>query len=664
MAPIDRAALVGRHGIHLTTAERWLQVGNGEFTANLDASGLQTCAGNLMAHWAWHAFPLPAGCTASDIPATGSFDTGRPHGFQPRPPGRESLYAWMYENPHRLSVGRLGLVRPDGRRLTNDELSGLDRHLDLWSGVATSTYAVDGAPVRVEACCHPHLDVLAARLSSPALAAGQLRVVLDFGYPLADGGEPFLGDWSLPDRHATKVLARTRRRLVLHRTVDDTTYLAILEVAGGTIADGAQSHAWTVTADGEDLEVLCWFGAEACTLPSYAAVRDTSRLHWSAFWQSGGAIDLSQSRDPRWRELERRVVLSQYLMAVQSAGSMPPQETGLRHNSWNGQSHLEMLWWHAAHYALWGRWHLAEPMLDYYRRIAPVAAQLAAQLGMTGLKWPKMVGPEGRNAPAPFHLALLWQQPHPIFFAELEHRQRPGRETLERWRDIVFGTAEHMASYPQWDPISGRCSLDPAIPCCEQGVDRDPVFELAYWRHALELAQRWRVRLGLVREPQWDAVLRGLPPLPERDGVHLITAAWTDTWQDRRRDHPDPIGPFAFLPLGPGVDHATAHRTVLRTWAEWNWSTCWGWDFPWMAMAAARVGEPGIAIEALLHPAPFNQYAACGINAGWYLPGNGGLLYSVAMLAAGWDGAPDHPAPGFPADGSWIVRHEGLLPAP
>jgi hypothetical protein len=664
LSAIDRAALVARHRIHLTTAERWLQVGNGEFTANLDASGLQTCAGNLMAHWAWHAFPLPAGCSAADIPATGSFDRGHPRGYQQVPPGREALYAWMYENPHRLGLGRLGLVRADGRRLAEAEFAGLDRQLDLWSGLATSAYAVDGEPMRVEACCHPHLDLLAARLSSPALGGGALRVALDFAYPLADRGEPFLGDWEHPDRHATVAVECSARRVVLRRTINGTTYLAIFEVAGGTIAAGTQPHTWLATADGPELEVLCWFGAEARALPGYAVVRAASQRHWEGFWRSGGAIDLSHSRDPRWRELERRIVLSQYVMAVQSAGSMPPQETGLRHNSWNGQSHLEMLWWHSTHYALWDRWHLAEGMMDYYRRIAPVAAQLAAQLGMSGLKWPKMVGPEGRNAPSPMHLALLWQQPHPIFFAELEHRRRPGHATLEYWRDIVLGTAEHMADYAQAGTAGGLCALDPAIPCCEQGISRNTVFELAYWRHGLELAQTWRERLGLGRDPRFDAVIHGLPPLPERDGVYLIAADWADTWEGRRKDHPDPIGPFAFLPLGRGVDPVTAHRTLLRTWQEWNWSSCWGWDFPWLAMAAARVGEPGIAIEALLHPAPFNQYTACGINAGWYQPGNGGILYAVAMMAAGWDGAPDRPAPGFPADGTWTVRHEGLQQAP
>jgi hypothetical protein len=45
-----------------------------------------------------------------------------------------------------------------------------------------------------------------------------------------------------------------------------------------------------------------------------------------------------------------------------------------------------------------------------------------------------------------------------------------------------------------------------------------------------------------------------------------------------------------------------------------------------------------------------------------YLPGNGGVLAAAAMMAAGWDGGPEQPAPGFPAD--WNVRFEGLRPLP
>ena len=72
---------------------------------------------------------------------------------------------------------------------------------------------------------------------------------------------------------------------------------------------------------------------------------------------------MSGSQDPRWRELERRIVLSQYLTAIQCAGSLPPQETGLTCNSWEGKFHLEMHWWHAAHFALWDRLPLLERSL-------------------------------------------------------------------------------------------------------------------------------------------------------------------------------------------------------------------------------------------------------------------------------------------------------------
>jgi hypothetical protein len=85
-------------------------------------------------------------------------------------------------------------------------------------------------------------------------------------------------------------------------------------------------------------------------------------------------------------------------------------------------------------------------------------------------------------------------------------------------------------------------------------------------------------------------------------------------------------------------------------------------------MTAARVGEPGIAIDALLMKTQKNTYLTNGHNfqddrLTVYLPGNGGLLAATAMMAAGWDGAPEAHAPGFPRDG-WVVRWEGLQRMP
>ena len=60
---------------------------------------------------------------------------------------------------------------------------------------------------------------------------------------------------------------------------------------------------------------------------------------------------------------------------------------------------------------------------------------------------------------------------------------------------------------------------------------------------------------------------------------------------------------LGMLPPLNGVDRETAHRTVLKVWQTWDWKSAWGWDFPWMAMAAARVGEPQLALGALLKDA-------------------------------------------------------------
>ncbi len=221
-----------------------------------------------------------------------------------------------------------------------------------------------------------------------------------------------------------------------------------------------------------------------------------------------------------------------------------------------------------------------------------------------------------------------------------------------------------MADFPTFDPKTGCHSLTPVMPASELEIADNPAFELAYWRYALDTAQQWRLRLGMDRHTQWDKVRRSLAPLPRDQDVYLHAQAWTDTYTRRNHSHPDPVGVCAFLPITDGVDAATAARTVRKVWDTWNWNDTWGWDFPWMATAAARTGQPQLAVEALLKEAGPNSYPAPGINCGWYLPGNGALLYAVAMMAAGWDDAPRRNSPGFPDNSAWTVAWEGLRRAP
>lgn len=385
---------------------------------------------------------------------------------------------------------------------------------------------------------------------------------------------------------------------------------------------------------------------------------------------SGAAVDLSASTDPRWKELERRLVLSQYVMKVNEAGSWPPQESGLVNNGWYGRFHFEMIWWHGAHFALWDRWPLFDRSLHVYPDFLPTSRVRAEKQGYKGARWPKCTADLDRDWPHPIHATLIWQQPHPIFFAELDYRLHPTQVTLDKWRDVVFETAAFMADFAHYDAATDRYVLGPPVYVVSENTDPrttiNPTFELSYWQFGLRTAQVWKERMNMPRDEKWDDVLNKLSPLPVEDGVYVTYEGVEDMWTRYNWEHPALIGAFGMLP-GDGVDVPTMGRTLERVHREWKLHETWGWDFPMLAMSAARLGQPEQAVNYLLeYPAfLFDEHGLVGGGRAPfpYFPGNGGLLYAVAMMAAGWDGGPDTDTPGFPDDGSWVVKWEGLKPA-
>ena len=169
--------------------------------------------------------------------------------------------------------------------------------------------------------------------------------------------------------------------------------------------------------------------------------------------------------------------------------------------------------------------------------------------------------------------------------------------------------------------------------------------------------------LGLRANDQWERVRSGLAALPVQDGVYLAHENCPQTYTERNRDHPSMLGALGMLP-GRKVDAVVMRRTFDKVMAVWTWPDTWGWDYPMMAMTAARLGDPARAIDALMLDTPKNRWLPNGHtfqreNLPLYLPSNGGLLAAIALMAAGWQGSPKQSAPGFPKD--WTVRHEHLL---
>ena len=67
----------------------------------------------------------------------------------------------------------------------------------------------------------------------------------------------------------------------------------------------------------------------------------------------------------------------------------------------------------------------------------------------------------------------------------------------------------------------------------------------------------------------------------------------------------------------PGIDRATMRNTFDWVWQNWKWSSTWGWDYPALAMCAARIGEPEHAVAQMrycLSTRRENHYAINGHN--------------------------------------------------
>jgi hypothetical protein len=680
IAPINREALVRRHNptnTHIDPLSA-LSIGNGRFAFTADVTGLQTLLQEYeptmplctMSEWGWHTTPRPTHLVGKSLkPAL--YDThGRQVGYHTSSEGQAELFSWLRENPHRLHLGSISLFKTDSdeAEISSTEITGINQELDLWSGLLISKFRFAADLVEVRTAVHPSHDLLAVSIKSELLKRDRIGVALVFPY----GSSSMQGaDWDAPQKHETKVIKKTASRLDLRRTLDDDSHVISISSEGAAVVTRLSQHSFVVwPKDQSRLVFTVSFSREMqnAALPNVQSTFLASANYWSRFWSTGGAVDLSNSHDKRSAELERRVVLSQYLTAIQCSGNLPPQETGLTVNSWYGKFHLEMHWWHGTHFALWNRLPLFERSLDWYQKILPQARALAQSQGYAGARWPKMVGPEGRDSPSSIGPLLIWQQPHPIFYAELCYLSHPNRATLKQYADIVFESARFMSSYAFFDKTTNRYVLGPpVIPAQENHPPREtwnPTFELAYWKFALRIAQRWRERVAMQRVPEWDQIIKMLSPLPTLDGVYLAHENCPQTFTQRNVDHPSMLGALGFLP-GDDADSETMRRTLSKALSEWKWDQTWGWDYSLTALTAARLGERKKAVDALLMVTEKNRYLTNGHNyqrpnLPCYLPGNGGLLYAIALMSIGWKGSPTTEAPGFPNDGSWKVRAEGF----
>ena len=704
---IDRQVVVKRNNPIVTKADTLasLSVGNGHFVTTVDVTGLQSypqdykngvplCA---MTDWGWHRFPNTKSLKPSD--SEKAFDFGH---------GHKEVYAVEYKkvedgmhkdateffrvNPHRLNLGAVGLNLSDakGNRISLSQITDIRQEQNLYDGEIISSFVADGQKVKVSTGVHPYKDALYARICSQLLSDKRATLRLHFPYPTGKHADD-ASDWTKPEKHLSDVISQTEHTALIKRTLDATVYYVLLQWEGRAVLRKYAPHDFELSSLDDTLTIAVEYLSD---IPSksdfcFENYHNATLHHWNAWWSNGAIVDFSACTDSRAKELERRVVLSQYLTQINCANNMPPQESGLTYNTWFGRPHLEMTWWHVVDFALWDRPEVVAEILKWYNNTAyPVARKIAERQGFKGVRWMKMTDPWAGEAPSNTGSFLIWQQPHYIYLAEEMYRADPTSETLREYGEQVEATAEFMADFVTFDTKHKKYTLKGATAmqeCMTKDISYNQPFELAYWSYGLSVAQKWRERQGKARVALWDDIIDNLSTLPENNGIYTAglpigisdsheafdpfdaPAKKIETFADKcRNDHPAVLGACGLLPYTSLYNMEKMKGTLDWVMKNWNWQTTWGWDYGMIAMTAARLGDPETALKALLIDTQKNTYLPSGHNFQTpdrlriYLPGNGALLTAIAMMCAGWDGCKDLHNPGFPKDGKWDVRWEGL----
>lgn len=721
MNKIDRQKVVGRHNPILTEIdyESPLTVGNGFFAYTFDVTGMQTLGKYYaqqhnplctMSEWGWHTSPFGKekfACGFEEVEMTEYDFCGRRVAYAAeKKEGNEAVYEWLRHNPHRYNLAEIGLT-VGGKEILPKQLSEIRQELNLYEGIAQSEFRLDGEACSVSTVCGDG-DAVGFLVKSRALEQGRLKIRIRLPYP----STKICGaDWNAEEGHTTETVEETDRSIhLIHKMDRDACEIRLFREGGQVRLERTGKHEFMLSSGGDTLSFSLAFqncGRSLCAYGErqrqerpeskrigYEVLCRESRLRWKEFWENGGIVDFDGTTDVRGLELERRVILSLYLTGLQCTGYMPPQETGLTCNSWYGKFHLEMHLWHAGYLPLWHRGRLLERSIAWYTEILCRAEENAARNGYAGARWPKMVSCDGMESPSVIATLLIWQQPHLLYMLELLYQEKKERDPKEaaafmaEYYGLVKETADFMADFAVENKEKGVYELlPPIIPAQERHEPQDtvnPAFEVEYWRFGLKIAVVWAKRRKLPQNEYafWEKVGTHMAELPEEGGLYIAHQYCQDTFLHYNSDHPSMLAALGLLP-GEGVDKQVMKRTLEKVQECWDFDSMWGWDFAMMAMTAARLGCPELAVDLLLMDKPKNTYVASGNNyqktsdkLPLYLPGNGSLLLALPLMLVGtaadrgMEGerteepsagqTEEKNCPGFPKDGSWHIRYEDI----
>jgi hypothetical protein len=340
---IDRHLIVSRYNPTRNTSSLStpMQVGNGNFAFGADATGMQTFQPfNIMSSWAWKNDSLPEGKSLEDVETYhGTSWDNHGHLVQYNFGGDDkAIEQWLISNPNRVNLGRIGWVFKGGQgetlNLTESDLVDVHQELDLWSGTLTSRFIFDGQLIEVNTTSAHDSDTVYFTISSNHLLADRLAIFVDF--PWSDGlskfSAPFVGVYNMTANHTTDLSSESDNQ-ILHSIGSSSFYTSVIGDSFNLTRDSADAHRYTIQpthSKSVNFSIGISFSLDPAANSSLPESGITSAAkEWENYWSESGFVDIiSESTNVRADELQRRIILSRYLMRVNEAGGSPPQEVG------------------------------------------------------------------------------------------------------------------------------------------------------------------------------------------------------------------------------------------------------------------------------------------------------------------------------------------------
>lgn len=201
-------------------------------------------------------------------------------------------------------------------------------------------------------------DNVAFQIESSLLSSGDLEIFLDFPFPPIHTTkykyEVFVGSYDFPLNHSLLFYPSEEDGAVhIHHEMQETSYFVNLrwptDVPLGLSKDEADgsttttAHRYTLSqvktsnssSGASNMSFTANFSPDKGTPDLPVTIQERNPLAWNDYWEEGGFVDLTGSTNPNATELQRRIVLSQYHVRVNSAADgQSPQESGLMNNGW------------------------------------------------------------------------------------------------------------------------------------------------------------------------------------------------------------------------------------------------------------------------------------------------------------------------------------------